>query len=145
MGYSYRSAEASRRLNTLVAYLRMTTDEKADMVYSYTGGRTRTSREMLATECSRMTDHLQKIYNERKAKSKTAIPDDPANRMRRKVLSICHEMNWRKDGKIDWPHLNEWMLKYSYLHKELNAYTEQELPKLITQFENLLRTYYAKG
>ena len=68
---------------------------------------------------------------------------DPADRMRKKILSICHDMGWElEDGRIDWKRLNGWLIKYGYLHKKLNDYKLQELPALVTQFENVQRSSY---
>lgn len=133
----YKSKAQNANLWVLIKKLRLPNDVKEDLVFQYTQGRSRSTRELTASECASMTAHLRRLESD-------MMRNSPANRMRRKILSICHEINWRKDGKIDWKHLNEWLTKYGYLHKRLNQYTEQELPKLVTQFERLLADYYAK-
>jgi len=63
-----------------------------------------------------------------------------ADKMRKKILSLTWEMNWVvKDPalKVDVERVNAWCVKYGYLHKPLNSYTYNELPKLLSQFEAL--------
>lgn len=64
------------------------------------------------------------------------------NLMRRKILSISRELGWTymSTGNVelvDIMELDRWMLRYGYLHKGLNYYTPEELPKLVTQFEEM--------
>jgi hypothetical protein len=68
---------------------------------------------------------------------------------RKKVLSLCHELGWTylsTGGRmvVDFHRLRAWMDKYSYLHKPLNYYTPEELPMLITQFEEMVSKEIAK-
>ncbi len=67
---------------------------------------------------------------------------DRGQTQRRKILSLCHELGWTyptHGGRVtvNFVALDGWMNKYSYLHKPLNYYTPAELPKLVTQFENM--------
>jgi hypothetical protein len=130
-----RTLEQNNKLHTLLAK----TDQqknKASLVFAFTEGRTESSSEMSIGECNSLIAWLQNLDKPRV---------DPADKMRKKILSICHDMNWELvSGKIDWDRLNNWLKKFGYLHKGLNEYTMQELPKLVTQFENLLKTFYAK-
>lgn len=70
----------------------------------------------------------------------------PLERMIKKIVAMAHEIHWIKKTTIvdpkngvveerDYKALDEWILKYGYLHKPLFQYTYQELPKLLTQFE----------
>ncbi|MBK7285951.1 MAG: hypothetical protein IPI95_01935 [Flavobacteriales bacterium] len=61
-------------------------------------------------------------------------------RQRRKVIAILAGRGATKDGKPDMPHIYAWVRKYGYLHKELNAYTREELPRLVTQAEAIAGT-----
>lgn len=138
-----RTLQQNAQLHTLLTRLDLQ-EEKADLVYQHTQGRTTRSSEMLYNECASLIGYLNNMVS-RKQRSRFDY-NDPANRMRRKILSICHEMGWETDsGKIDWPRLNAWLLKYGYLHKGLNDYTAKELPRLVTQFENYLKSVYDAG
>lgn len=131
-----RTLEQNKRLHTLLGKLGVEKEQKEELVFGFSGERTISSAELTMQECYSLCNHLQgMIY----------ASDDRADVMRKKVLSICHEMKWKlESGKIDWEHLNDWLMKYGYLHKSLNEYKEKELPKLVTQFENLLRDYLKK-
>jgi hypothetical protein len=61
-----------------------------------------------------------------------------ANTMRRKVIAILAARGATKNGKPDMPHIYQWVLKYGYLHKPFNHYTQAELPRLVTQAERIV-------
>jgi hypothetical protein len=44
-------------------------------------------------------------------------------------------MGWEKNDRPDYERINRWMLKYSYLGKQLIKYAPDELSKLVTQVE----------
>jgi len=136
-----RTLKQNNQLHGLLGRLGIDTDTKQDLVYSYSGGREVSSKGLLYHEC-------QALINCLLARTKGAAwsESSPENKMRRKILSICHEMRWKDEitDNIDWKRLNEWLKKYGYLHKKFNDYTALELPKLINQFESLLNHYYAK-
>ncbi len=146
---NFRTPDQNRQFHRLITKLRIPDDVKVDLVRQFTDGRCTSSADMRIYEADKLIDHLKTLEREmdlRTGFGKKTHKDEnsPENRMRRKILSICHELNWRKDGKIDWERLNGWLLKYGYLHKSLNKYTREELPTLVTQFENLLKDFYAK-
>lgn len=131
-------------LHKLIADLNIDKETKADLVLQFTQERETSSAKMLVSECQELINHLNIIKNGPTDKKQAPAQNSVQNKMRRKILSICHEMNWKIGSQLDWNRINFWLEKYGYLHKELNRYTEAELPKLVTQFENLLQSYYAK-
>jgi len=132
----------NKQLHAILGKLKIDKETKEDLVYQFTSNRTKSSREMLMQECQNLINYLnalQKGSTQLKARDSGKVYD-ACNQMRRKILSICHELQWENaEGKIDWTRLNNYLNKYGYLHKPLNDYTYDELPKLVTQFENLLR------
>lgn len=130
------------QLHAIIGKLKIDKETKEELVYQFSGGRSKSSKDLLFDECQHLINYLnavQKGTTQLKARTSGAVYD-ACNQMRRKILSICHELQWEKaDGKIDWPRLNNYLNKYGYLHKPLNDYIYEELPKLVTQFENLLR------
>lgn len=131
-------------LHRLLDRLKIDEDTKKELVYQYTKERETSSAKMTWKECENLLDYLRKLDNQQ-AKPGAASVCVASDRMRKKILSICHDLNWRKDGKIDWDHLNSWLKKSGYLHKGLNRYTKDELPKLVTQFVKMKEDYDAKG
>jgi len=113
---------------------------KAMLVHAASNGRTESSRDLSIDEAKYLITYLNRLPNSEQQK---------AEKMRRKILSMAHEMGWhhiQPDGHfvIDMEHVNEWMKKYSYGHKPLNAYTSKELPKLVTQFEGVYKSFLNK-
>lgn len=116
-------------------------DARHEIVRSVTNGRTEKLSELEGLELHELNEHLKRL---------TATPTDidkiKLERQRRKFFSICHLLNWELDnGKLNYDVINEWLLKFGYLHKPLNEYTLKELPQLITQIESIKRKDYEKG
>lgn len=142
-----RNKSQNNRLYALFSTLKIDKDMKAELVLQFTNNRTESSSKMLLDECQALINHLSSISSapaRTEAAKNNAREISPENRQRRKILSICHEMGWKKDGKLDWAKINAFLHKFGYLHKDLNDYTAAELPKLVTQFEHLLKSHYAK-
>lgn len=140
----YRNQSQNKRLHQLIGELNIDNEQKEELVYQYTNGREKSSAKMLMNECQSLINYLDLIKKGNTPKQQESKEITPAQRMRRKILSICHEMGWKQNGAIDWDRLNGWLSKSGYLKKDLNDYTEAELPKLVTQFEQLLKSHYAK-
>lgn len=140
-----RTSSQNAQLHALVAKLGIDPELKSELVTRFTNGREQSSAQMEVMECQRLINHLNSLGKSQQQLKGVDKGYDPANRMRRKVLSICHEIGWElPNGEIDWLRLNEYLNKYGYLHKPLNDYAYAELPTLVTQFENLLKSKYAK-
>lgn len=132
---STRTREQSIRLHTILGKLQVDAEGKQDLVFAITKGREKSTTGLTHLECNALINDLQAKLPKNESKS---------DKMRKKILSTCHEMRWTINGKIDFDRLNEYLLKYGYKHKELNEYTEKELPVLVTQFDNLLISFYEK-
>jgi hypothetical protein len=113
-------------------------------VFSYTEGRTENSSEMTTREITLLIDNLE-IYQR-----KIGMPPNDfqkGDRMRKRILSLFRQYGYTeyctKQNKliVDFARLNNWMIKYGYLHKRLNKYKYVELPKLVTQVEILIHKY----
>ena len=131
----------------MVSELKIDKEIISDLAHQFSNSRTTSSRELTVSEFQSMLNHLNTLKGGCVSKQVKPIevPIQTAdNKMRRKILSICHEMNWKENNQLDWKRINAFMLKSGYLHKTLNSYTEAELPTLVTQFETLLKSYYAK-
>jgi hypothetical protein len=64
-----------------------------------------------------------------------------ADRQRKKIIAMMREIGYEyrnqphEGAKADMVRIKEWVLKYGYLKKDLNSYTVQELPKLVSQVQ----------
>lgn len=98
--------------------------QKKNIIMGFTGGRSDSSKGLTYEEAGAMLVYLKS--------------QDAAHKMRRKIIKLAHEIDWKKPGSnmIDLHAIDNWCKKYGYGHKGLNEYTTVELPKLVTQFEN---------
>ncbi len=66
---------------------------------------------------------------------------DADNEQRRKIISLLRGIGFttfdtKRGGTIaDMPRIHKYVEEVGYLHKNMNAYTSAELPKLVTQIE----------
>lgn len=113
---------------------------KGDVVASFSGGRTEHVSELTKQEAAQMIAKLnEKNLEGFKAKSSRLIPGDA---QRKKIIHYAHQMNYYDShGRIDMARINQWCIKYGYLHKPLMQYRLNELPKLVTQFERIYIGY----
>lgn len=143
--------QQNKMIHALLAQTNLTR-QKANIVAGISQGRTESSKDLTDTEAQAMITYL-----------KENIPppvldglDIKADKMRKKIISYAWQMNWTikinalelaklpssaLPYKCDMNRLNAWCEKYGYLHKKLNDYSYQELPKLLTQFENMYNDY----
>lgn len=121
-----------KRISTMLSLLNLN-EQKDLLVSSFTQGRTISRKEMTYHEASLMITFLQ---------NEVAKDQASANQMRRKIIAKAHNMGWETTpGKVDIERLNAWCRTSSYLKKELNEYTYAELPKLVSQFDNVYKSY----
>lgn len=125
-----------RAVHTLFSKLRIKDkDYKKEVVMAFTGGRSASSKSLTLSEAEQLISHLKSLDPEATR----------ADKMRKKIISLAHEMNWKLEGgKIDMKHVNDWCKKFGYLHKALDLYTYDQLPQLVTQFENVYKDFIKK-
>jgi hypothetical protein len=122
-------------------------DEKESIVRNFTANRTGSTRAMKDSEAAALIGHLKSMD----------VTDTRSEKMRNKILSMAHEMGWcltptlskgeggvQVKSKIDMEHVNNWCKSHGYLHKGLDAYSYNELPKLVSQFEGVYKDYLNK-
>jgi len=115
---------------------------KDALVLQFTENRTTHSSEMQLHEMRALLTHLQGNNNDK-------FNITRADHMRRRIFSMCYSLGWTVvdpltgKQKADSERLKNWLLKYGYKHKELADYEYWELPRLVTQFENMLKSTYA--
>ena len=125
-----RTVMQNSQLYLLLSKLGIDRETKGEMVLSFTDNRTIKSSEMTKTECQSLINDLNHKLNF----------DPRADKMRKKVISQFIKMGYTVNGKIDMVALDVWCQKYGHQHKPLNSYAYDELPKLVTQAENM---YYS--
>lgn len=111
--------------------------QKTVLLQGFSDGRAEHVNELSSAQAGEFIRFLrrrQQAIERQRADPRAASID----RMKGKILSMAHEMNWRlPTGKIDMKTVNGWCRKYGYMHKPLDDYEYAELPALITQFEKM--------
>jgi len=118
-------------IKTLVRKLNIE-DEDA-LVRGYSNMRTDHVSEMNGSEGAAMIKHLKS----------TDPAEVSAQQMRRKILAMAYnraglprDANKKQKERVqDW--VNGWCKQYGYKHKAMNSYTLEELPMLVSQFQNV--------
>lgn len=117
----------------LINRLGLEMEDKEDLIWVYTDERSTSIRDLSFSEAKQVIQSLTKGV---------VLPLTPAAKMRRKILSMAHELNWELDnGKIDMDRVNRWCIQYGYLGKPLDQYRTAELPALVFAFENMHRKH----
>jgi hypothetical protein len=127
--------EQIKKARTLMAKAGLTEENKEDLVYSFTDGRTVSLRAMDYAETQDFFKHLEAL---------TGQPPSEADKQKRKILSLAHEMKWHLPGtrKVDVSRVNEWCQdKFSYPLDDLNYLN---LNKAVTAF-SAVHVSYLKG
>jgi len=127
-------------------------DQSETIVASFTGGRETSSKRMKLSEINRAIESLQLQYPTTASNkvAKVHFEPKPGDQMRKKIIGIARTMGWQtwdvQKGRFtaDMDHINEWCVKYGQFHKPLNAHTEEELVKLVNQFEKVDKSFWNK-
>jgi hypothetical protein len=129
----------NKRLHQLLAMTGLKEEKKA-LVLEYTRGRSDSSREMLMAEAQGLIDHLE---NSLKTPEPSLQKEIEADKMRRKILSLSHELRWHLPGtsKLDMKRVNDWCQQRGFGKKLLNDYTHAELTKLVSQLKIVYRKF----
>lgn len=117
-------------LNTLVSKLGVDKTNKEIMILGFSNGRASSSKDLTFAEATEVIRHLKTF--------------DPNERMRKKVFALAYEAGiiWGdtpEDRKMNAAKLNVFLLKGGTVKKELNAMTEQELVKVVSQFQQIVK------
>jgi hypothetical protein len=129
-------------INTLLNKHGLMADKK-DIIRNVSAAKYDSTKQLTYDEAAQLIAFLNTTGNKEQAEI-----DIKVIRMRKKFFAMCFEIGWigqqstvdsRQPGKIvlknDYSAVDNWLLKFGYLHKELNKYTYKELPKLLSQFE----------
>lgn len=122
-----RTKAQNSRLHQLLSALGIDSDGKAELVLTYTQGRTGRSSEMLAWECENLNNALQQMVN------------DQLQPMRRKALSLAHQLGWEHaDGRVNMARVDGFCRSRSASKRPLNRMNKDDLRKLVTQLEQMV-------
>lgn len=70
------------------------------------------------------------------------ITPSPASKMKRKILSMAHEMRWEtKTGKVDMGRLNAWCVKHTPSHVDFYAIPVKDLSIVVSIYEKMYNEF----
>jgi hypothetical protein len=133
-------------------------DEKEMIVTSASSGRTCHVSELYDDESVRLINFLNsQVVSPRPfgVRNDGAVNNnDEGQKMRKHIVAMAHELGWiKKEMKVmreggmkevnNYDDLNNWIIKYGYLHKPMWQYKYQELPKLVTQMKTVYESKIA--
>jgi len=136
---NYRTGFQNRIFHGLIGKLGFDSEQKEELVYSYTLGRTAESKMMYYIEMQQLINALTSRV--KSGDNKVEGTNDACDKMRKKILSLCYEMQWtifdtsKKRTVVDYVRLNEFLLKSGAVKKLLNELKYDELQKVVSQFE----------
>lgn len=123
-----RTPGQSIKIHHLINRLGISGD-KVKLVEQFTKNRESSTTELLESEADQLIKHLESL-------------NQKADKMRKKIISMAHKMRWQIDGtKVDIARIDAWCRKYGAPAKGFNDYTYNELPKLVTQFGKVYKSY----
>jgi len=115
-------------------------DDKGELCGNISKGRTTHISDLTEDEAKKLKSYLQSCVNQKFGTEKPVTDAEKCDVMRKKIISHAYTLGWvTGEGKCDYVALNSWMLKYSELHKPMNDYKIDELPRLITQFKKVTK------
>lgn len=79
-------------------------------------------------------------HKETQALINNFIKPSSTQKMKRKILSMAHEIRWvTPEGKIDINKLNNWCKKYTPSHCDFNAISAKDLPIVVSIYEKMYK------
>lgn len=124
--------------------LGLNAENRKDIAYDFSEGRTTSLKELTDKEYSAVLKSLKK--------RQSALPSTTkGDKQRKKIIALCRDMGMEKYDTVkqkmvaDMPKIYKLIVDKGYLKpKKLNDYTANELPKLVTQVQNIQLSYLEK-
>lgn len=134
-----------KQIHTLLpAHIKGNPEAKEDLIYQFTQNENKLSTKDLTYQ---QANDLIVSLNGKIASTPISQYGrfDRNNKQHLYLLSLCRQMGWvvfnKKQNKLfaDIDRLGEWLKTTGYLKKPLMSYDSSELPKLVKQFEQVLK------
>jgi hypothetical protein len=134
-----RDENQNKRLHLLLGKASLLA-EKPELVSFFTDGRTTSSRELTYEEAENFINYLEGMSQLQKTSGK-----ESTEKMRRNIIAICYELGWIENSdnpeerKMNMAVIDSFIKQRGYIKKPLNDFTLKELPKLVSQFKQILQ------
>lgn len=120
--------------------------ERSDVIRQFSNGRKQGLSQLTAFEYQELLRWLnRKFGNDRTTTSKTTQNhpefNEKEDRQKKKIIALFCKMGYVKDDKADIYRINGWAMKYGHLHKKMNDYHGADLTMLVSQAEEVYKTF----
>lgn len=133
------------------------TENRQAIIMGFTDGRTDSLKGLTDTEYLELIRKLKGLVHSQPKVAHTAGPKGQADKMRKKLIWVLCSMGFLKikgsgevfhfenqvTRKANMEAINAVIERLGYLKKPLKDYKLSELPKLVTQFENIKKNNWA--
>lgn len=99
--------------------------------------------ELAAKHSNNRTKMLEELdHTETQSLIESLVGKSSKDKMQGKIMSMAHEMRWElPNGKVDIERLNAWCNKHTPFHKNFDKLNSNELPKVVSIFENVYKSF----
>jgi len=108
-----------------------------DYAWRHSNGRTESTKELTGEECHSIIMELVDEYG-------ITVESADSDRMRKKIISMAHQIGWTLNGKADMQRIEVWCVNKGPYHKPLNGHTHEELTVLVSVFQKIYKQYINK-
>lgn len=130
-----------RKLMTVLGKARFDNDSRHDLIYSYTDGRTASSKELFDNEIDGLISKITASINSVAGNQLNASLEIERRNKRATVLAIAGRVGFFPEGSDNFTTFNSFMVNSSILKKRLEKYLLDELDELIRQFRAIEANY----
>lgn len=120
--------------------------ERSDVIRQFSNGRKQGLSQLTAYEYQELLRWLNRKFGGGRATMHCgSTPPPPFNekedRQKKKIIALFCKMGYVKDDKADIYRINGWAMKYGHLHKKMNDYHGADLTMLVSQAEEVYKTF----
>lgn len=116
--------------------------ERSDIILQFSNGKKKGLSQLTHWEYKELLVWLNLRFSVPKVSSaKEKFIDGAENLQRRKIIALFAKMGYVKEGKSDMYRINGWCMNYGHLHKMINDYHGADLTKLVSQAEQVYKTF----
>ena len=120
--------------------------ERSDVIRQFSNGKKQGLSQLTPFEYRELLRWLNQRFGPNQQKPKTNPKIHPEfneaeDRQKKKIIALFCKMGYVKDDKADIYRINGWSIQYGHLHKKMNDYHGADLTKLVSQAEEVYKTF----
>lgn len=123
--------------------------ERSDVIKQFTSGRKQglsqlsnwEYRELLLWLNQRFGNKVNEVSKPKQDPKQHPDFNKKEDRQKKKIIALFCKMGYVKNEKADIYRINGWAMQYGHLHKIMNEYHGADLTKLVSQAEEVYKTF----